>query len=234
MADDEETFVPRSDEDLARLLEEQLKMLRRDAAEVTPLAVPPVQDAPIAAQQFQDVSTRDIELDEIFNALLDDEAESQGAVVDAVAVASMVTDGEETPPPVPADEFKAAADEVPLVQTQPIDVVPIPSMFGEGASDEAYIAAALAPEGASEVAPDFVPAVSTVAVTETVIDDLFEDGAVEETIIEEVSVDSEVVEEVVVHHTIAPVSDSTANSLVTSFERRPNFDELVFGVSSED
>lgn len=231
MADEEETFVPRSDEDLARLLEEQLKMLRRDTAEVKPLPVTPAQEAPVAESQFHDVSTRDIELDEIFSALLDDDVQPTAVVAESVTVTTVV---EEINTPVIAAEFKPAVEQVPLVQTEPIDVVPIPSMFGESASDEAYIAAAMAPEAESEEVAEFESAVATVAVTETVIDDLFEDGTVEETIIEEVSVDGEVIEEVVIEQTIAPASDSSANSLVTSFERRPNFDELVFGVTSED
>lgn len=188
MADDEETFVPHSDEDLARLLEEQMVQLRAETAEVQPIP-------------------RDAEMDAIFSALLDEQ------------------EPETVVKPVTAD-FKPAVDEDSLAQTVPIDIVPIPSMFTESSSEAAYIAAALAPE--------VVEAVAMVAVTETVIDHVFEDGTVEETIIEDVTVDGELVEETVIEQIFEQVSDTNVTNPVTTFERRPSFDELVFGASTED
>jgi hypothetical protein len=213
MADEEETFVPRSDEDLARVLEEQMAQLRGQTGEVQPLPAAPVQDAP----------ERDAEMDAIFNALLEEEEPEPVAIIaESVTVAAVV---ETVAEPVTAD-FKPAFDEDSLAQTVPIDVVPIPSMFTESSSEEAYIAAALAPE--------VVEAVGVVAVTETVIDQIFEDGTVEETIIEDVTVDGELVEETVIEQIFEQVSDTNATNPVTTFERRPSFDELVFGAPTED
>lgn len=218
MADEEETFVPRSDEDLARLLEEQMAQLRGQTGEVQPLAATPTQDEPV-----QDAPSRDAEMDAIFSALLDEEEPEPVAVIaETVPVAAVI---ETVAEPVTA-EFKPAFDEATLAQTEPIDVVPIPSMFSESYSEEAYIAAALAPEVVEEVA--------VVAVTETVIDEVFEDGTVEETIIEDVTVNGELVEETVIQQIFEQVSDTNATNPVTTFERRPSFDELVFGASTED
>lgn len=204
MADEEETFVPRSDEDLARVLEEQMAQLRGETAEVQPIP-------------------RDAELDAIFTALLDDqEPEPVAIMAETVTVTAVV---ETTPEPVPA-EFKPVFDDSTLAQTEPIDVVPIPSMFTETYSEEAYIAAALEPE--------VIKAVAVVAVTETVIDEVFDDGTVQETIIEDVTVDGELVEETVVEQIFEQVADTNATNPVTTFERRPSFDELVFGASTED
>ena len=212
MADEEETFVPRSDEDLARLLEDQMAQLRGQTGEVQPLPAAPVQVAP----------ARDAEMDAIFSALLDEEEPEPVAIIaESVTVAAVVETVVE-----PVAEFKPVFDEATLAQTEPIDVVPIPSMFSESYSEEAYIEAALAPE--------VVGAVAVVAVTETVIDEVFEDGTVEETVIEDITVNGELVEETVIEQIFEQVSDTNATNPVTSFERRPSFDELVFGASTED
>lgn len=218
MADDEETFVPRSDEDLARLLEAQMAELRSQTAEVQPISS--VVDRDVSAT---DEPARDPELDAIFSALLDDNEPEPVAIITETATVSAVIETV-TPPVEP--EFRPAFDEGMLAQTEPIDVVPIPSMFTETWSEEAYIAAALEPE--------VVDAVAVVAVTETVIDQVYEDGTIEETVIEDITVDGELVEEVVIEQIFEQVTDASATNPVTSFERRPSFDELVFGASTED
>ena len=185
MAENDEAFVPHSDEDLAKLLEEQMRELRAQTGAQPTL---PSQAAPVV---------RDPELEQIFSALL--EEDEPEAVVAEIVVSETII-----------EEFKPVIEAESLTQTEPLTIIheevtafvvseqaavlvedstpPIPAMFAEQVTEADYIAAALETE------------VHVVTVAETV---------------------SEVVE-------------VNSTNPITNFERRPSFDELVFGAGTSD
>lgn len=226
MAENDEAFVPHSDEDLAKLLEEQMRELRAQTGAQPTL---PPQDAPIA---------RDPELDQIFSALL--EGDEPDVEVAKVVVTETIV-----------DEFKSVIDSDSLTQTEPLTIIreevtaivvtdpvvdtvdesapPIPPMFAEQVTEADYIAAVMEPE------------IHVVTVAETVVDTVTEDGSLDEIVIDEISVDGVLVEETisetiteVVEDEVVEVVAFNATNPITNFERRPSFDELVFGAGTSD
>lgn len=203
MADSEEAFVPHSDEELARLLEEQLSQLRAATAEVSPVkAENTLASAPPSSPTEP---PRDPELDELFSALLEDEAHPSDGVVEAEATSAVVE------APHPGTDFKPAADMAGLTATQPLDVVPIPSMFigpsSEVSSMPTESESEIHPAGAAEfdVPPSVIAQPDITSISSPEID----------------------------NNSVHKAETGEANPM-TQFERRPSFDELVFGVSTED
>jgi len=186
---DEEKFVPRSDEELAQMLESQLAAMRSQTAEQARTA-PAVEDP---------------SLDEIFGALLEDatnpiDVPVATTTVEPVAITPSVVEPDETQPITFVSEM-AVATTISTTATS----IPVPSMFGEAEYVAAVLEEAVA-EGLS--APLALPL--SVAVTETRVEKMSES-----------------------HVDAPPVTPNSTNPIVT-FEPRPSFDELVFGVSSED
>jgi hypothetical protein len=101
---------------------------------------------------------------------------------------------------------------------------PIPLMFGEAAASAPIAAPVFA--ASMSYTPEPVVIEEDIIVDEVVLEDNTE---------EEVAVEAVVVDEVVVEEFEAPVFRST-NPInhINSFAPRPTFDELVFGVKSDD
>jgi hypothetical protein len=199
----EEQFVPRSDEELARLLESQLAAMRGQTGEQARI-VPTVEE---------------VSLDEIFGALLDDATNP----IDIPVVTAPVSVAVVTPHFVEPDEtqpisYVSQSVEVTLSVEEVVATtisssatsIPVPSMFSEAE----YIAAVLDEPVDSVV--EFV--------RESAVETSFE--SVVEAVVEPVAAAAVVAE--------LPTALPNATNPIVTFEPRPSFDELVFGVSSDD
>ena len=277
MSDESEsTFRPHSDEELARMLEEQMRAMRSSAPSTAPqptFSAVPV-ELEVAAEAEEELG-----IDELFGALLEDTTDIpvvqveeevifvptvdesslehtqpityiQEEVVDVAVVdeqivveetiteAAIIDDHivvEESVVEEVIEDAHVIAERVlseisidgEIVATtisQTAGAEPIPQMFGEAVTSAPVASEPIA-------APVFASAMSYTP--EPVV--IEEDIIVDEVVLEEITSEEEVVEEVVVEEFEAPVFRST-NPInhINSFAPRPTFDELVFGVKSED
>lgn len=223
----ENDFQPHSDEELARLLEEQMKALRPS----TSTYIPEPQDAIASAEP---ADTNDTALEELFGALLDD-----------------------TPSPTPPDTPETVVerptiDESALGLTQPIEHVSLHTDVADALSverEQVIINAAVITDPQESDSEDVhvvaervlhdidtqgVVVATTIAATASPepIPEMFGGGATE---LEEMVVDSPAVNLALRG---SPQQDQAAEFVrrvsreESGFSTRPRFDDLVFGQDS--
>ncbi len=277
MSDDSEsTFRPHSDEELARLLEEQMRAMRSSAPITAPQ--PTVSAVPVESVVAAEVE-EELGIDELFGALLEDTTDIpvvqveeevvfipsvdesslehtqpityiqedvvEVAVIDEqIVVEETITEAaiidnhivvEETVVEEVIEDAHVIAERILSEISIDGEIVattisatagadPIPLMFGEAAAS------------APIAAPVFAASMSYTPEPVVIEEDIIVDEVVpEDNTEEEVAVEAVVVDEVVVEEFEAPVFRST-NPInhINSFAPRPTFDELVFGVKSDD
>ena len=257
MSEEQSSFQPHSDEELARLLEEQMRLMRGTApAAQTP--VPPAEQVEVSPSpsvespgpEFDVVEeAEDTGIDELFGALLEDTSE-------VVVVQETVV-----------EQFQPMVDESTLEHTQPItyiaeetvtaavidDQVVVEDVLVEDVVEDAQV---IAERILSEISVDGVVVATTIAETAgpEPIPQMFGEAAVSQPVpvvappvlispVQEappveysVPVVEEVVEEVVEVDVVAEteVPRVRSNNPLSSFAPRPTFDELVFGANSDD
>ncbi|MEY4102738.1 MAG: hypothetical protein RIR88_872 [Actinomycetota bacterium] len=203
MSENEDHFVPRSDEELARLLEAQLSALRGQTAEQ------PRVDVAV------EITAEDTSLDEIFGALLEDTTNPIDIPAVAPSAQAVV---------IPEPEYVTATFVEPD-ETQPITFV-----------TEAIVeTAAVVHFVEDDAVIEQVVVATTIAetATSTPVPSMFGEAeyiaAVLETPMSSVESVVEVIPEAVIEEKFVPTTNPIAN-----FAPRPSFDELVFGVSSDE
>ena len=277
MSDDSEsTFRPHSDEELARLLEEQMRAMRSSVPITAPQ--PTVAAVPAEPEVAAEVE-EELGIDALFGALLEDTTDIpvvqveeevvfipsvdesslehtqpityiqedvvEVAVVDEqIVVEETITEAaiidnhivvEETVVEEVIEDAHVIAERILSEISIDGEIVattisatagadPIPLMFGEAAASAPIAAPVFA--ASMSYTPEPVVIEGDIIVDEVVLEDNTE---------EEVAVEAVVVDEVVVEEFEAPVFRST-NPInhINSFAPRPTFDELVFGVKSDD
>ena len=278
MSDESEsTFRPHSDEELARLLEEQMRAMRSSAPITAPQ--PTVSAVPVEPEVAAEV-VEEMGIDELFGALLEDTTDIpvvqveeeeivfipsvdesslehtqpityiqedvvEVAVIDEqIVVEEVITEAavfdnhivvEETVVEEVIEDAHVIAERILSEISIDGEIVattisatagadPIPLMFGEAAASAPIAAPVFA--STMSYTPEPVVIEEDIIVDEVVLEDNTE---------EEVAVEVVVVDEVVVEEFEAPVFRST-NPInhINSFAPRPTFDELVFGVKSDD
>ncbi|AXE54622.1 hypothetical protein [Aurantimicrobium sp. MWH-Uga1] len=251
------SFQPHSDEELAHLLEEQMRLMRGTApAAQTP--VPPTEQVEVTPSPFVespgpevDVAeeAEDTGIDELFGALLEDTSE-------VVVVQETVV-----------EQFQPVVDESTLEHTQPItyiaeetvtaavidDHVVVEDVLVEDVVEDAQV---IAERILSEISVDGLVVATTIAETAgpEPIPQMFGEVLVSQPVpvvappvlispVQEappveysVPVVEEVVEEVLEVDVVAEteVPRVRSNNPLSSFAPRPTFDELVFGANSDD
>ena len=257
MSEEQSSFQPHSDEELARLLEEQMRLMRGTApAAQTP--VPPAEQVEVSPSsvvespgpEFDVVEeAEDTGIDELFGALLEDTSE-------VVVVQETVV-----------EQFQPMVDESTLEHTQPItyiaeetvtaavidDQVVVEDVLVEDVVEDAQV---IAERILSEISVDGVVVATTIAETAgpEPIPQMFGEAPVSQPVpvvappvlispVQEappveysVPIVEEVVEEVVEVDVVAEteVPRVRSNNPLSSFAPRPTFDELVFGANSDD
>ena len=272
----ESTFQPHSDEELARLLEEQMRAMRSSAPITAPQpTVSAVHVEPVVAAEV----VEEMGIDELFGALLEDTTDIPVVQVEeeVVFIPSVDESSLEHTQPITyiqedvvevavideqivveetITEVAVIDDHIVVEETVVEEVIedahviaerilseisidgeivattisatagadPIPLMFGEAAASAPIAAPVFA--ASMSYTPEPVVIEEDIIVDEVVLEDNTE---------EEVAVEAVVVDEVVVEEFEAPVFRST-NPInhINSFAPRPTFDELVFGVKSDD
>ena len=244
----ESTFQPHSDEELARLLEEQMRAMRSAQPITAPQPVAAFTSEPVAPAAGEELG-----IDDLFGALL--EGTTDIPVVQEIVVEEI---------------FVPSVDESTLEHTQPItyihedvveaavveDHIIVEETVVEAVIEDAHV---IAERVLSEISIDGEIVATTISETagSDPIPQMFGEAVVSEpvaapvfaasmsytpepVILDEVRVEDEVVEDVIVEEVIveefeAPQLRST-NPInhINSFAPRPSFDELVFGVKSDD
>ena len=244
----ESTFQPHSDEELARLLEEQMRAMRSAQPFTAPQPVAAFTSEPVAPAAGEELG-----IDDLFGALLED-------TTDIPVVQEIVVE----------EIFVPSVDESTLEHTQPItyihedvveaavveDHIIVEETVVEAVIEDAYV---IAERVLSEISIDGEIVATTISETagSDPIPQMFGEAVVSEpvaapvfaasmsytpepVILDEVRVEDEVVEDVIVEEVVveefeAPQLRST-NPInhINSFAPRPSFDELVFGVKSDD
>lgn len=223
----ENDFQPHSDEELARLLEEQMKALRSSTS-------PSVPEREEVFTSFEPADTNDTALDELFGALLDD-----------------------SPPPAPTGSPEAVderpnIDESALGLTQPIEYVSAQSELAAVVSVESEEVILSSPNLLESEGSDIE---DVHAVTERVLQDIDTQGVVVATTIaataspepvpgmfsvgptqdNDIFIDALSVDPA---SSESPQHDQAAEFVrrvskdESSFHSRPRFDDLVFGQDS--
>lgn len=257
MSEEQSSFQPHSDEELARLLEEQMRLMRGTApAAQTP--VPPAEQVEVSPSpivespgpEFDVVEeAEDTGIDELFGALLEDTSE-------VVVVQEKVV-----------EQFQPMVDESTLEHTQPITYIAEETVTAAVSDDHVVVedvlvedvvedAQVIAERILSEISVDGVVVATTIAETAgpEPIPQMFGEAPVSQPVpvvappvlispVQEappveysVPVVKEVVEEVVEVDVVAEteVPRVRSNNPLSSFAPRPTFDELVFGANSDD
>jgi hypothetical protein len=257
VSEEQSSFQPHSDEELARLLEEQMRLMRGTApAAQTP--VPPAEQVEVSPSpivespgpEFDVVEeTEDTGIDELFGALLEDTSE-------VVVVQEKVV-----------EQFQPVVDESTLEHTQPITYIAEETVTAAVIDDQVVVedvlveevvedAQVIAERILSEISVDGVVVATTIAETAgpEPIPQMFGEAPVSQPVpvvappvlispVQEappveysVPVVEEVVEEVVEVDVVAEteVPRVRSNNPLSSFAPRPTFDELVFGANSDD
>ena len=254
--ENESTFQPHSDEELARLLEEQMLAMRAAA----PLTAPqPVVETPTVAAPV--ASEPELGIDDLFGALLEDTTDIpvvqvvEEAIIELPPVDENSLEHTQPITYIREDVVEAAIfDDHIVVEEQVVEeVIEDAHVIAERVLSEISIDGELFATTISETAgadpvpqmfgfaeisepvPAPVPAApvfSAVVVEEVVAEenlDIFEEAAAEA--VTEVVVEDVIVEEVV---EIVDAPQLRMNNPINSFAPRPTFDELVFGVKSDD
>lgn len=257
MSEEQSSFQPHSDEELARLLEEQMRLMRGTApAAQTP--VPPAEQVEVSPSpivespgpEFDVVEeAEDTGIDELFGALLEDTSE-------VVVVQEQVV-----------EQFQPVVDESTLEHTQPINYIAEETVTAAVIDDHVVVedvlvedvvedAQVIAERILSEISVDGVVVATTIAETAgpEPIPQMFGEAPVSQPVpvvappvlispLQEappveysVPVVKKVVEEVVEVDVVAEteVPRVRSNNPLSSFAPRPTFDELVFGANSDD
>ena len=257
MSEEQSSFQPHSDEELARLLEEQMRLMRGTApAAQTP--VPPAEQVEVSPSsvvespgpEFDVVEeAEDTGIDELFGALLEDTSE-------VVVVQETVV-----------EQFQPMVDESTLEHTQPITYIAEETVTAAVSDDHVVVedvlvedvvedAQVIAERILSEISVDGVVVATTIAETAgpEPIPQMFGEAPVSQPVpvvappvlispVQEappveysVPIVEEVVEEVVEVDVVAEteVPRVRSNNPLSSFAPRPTFDELVFGANSDD
>lgn len=257
MSEEQSSFQPHSDEELARLLEEQMRLMRGTApAAQTP--VPPAEQVEVSPSpivespgpEFDVVEeAEDTGIDELFGALLEDTSE-------VVVVQEKVV-----------EQFQPMVDESTLEHTQPITYIAEETVTAAVSDDHVVVedvlvedvvedAQVIAERILSEISVDGVVVATTIAETAgpEPIPQMFGEAAVSQPVpvvappvlispVQEAPpveysgpIVEEVVEEVVEVDVVAEteVPRVRSNNPLSSFAPRPTFDELVFGANSDD
>ena len=257
MSEEQSSFQPHSDEELARLLEEQMRLMRGTApAAHTP--VPPAEQVEVSPSpivespgpEFDVVEeAEDTGIDELFGALLEDTSE-------VVVVQEKVV-----------EQFQPMVDESTLEHTQPITYIAEETVTAAVSDDHVVVedvlvedvvedAQVIAERILSEISVDGVVVATTIAENAgpEPIPQMFGEAAVSQPVpvvappvlispVQEappveysVPIVEEVVEEVVEVDVVVEteVPRVRSNNPLISFAPRPTFDELVFGANSDD
>lgn len=244
----ESTFQPHSDEELARLLEEQMRAMRS----AQPITAPqPV--AAFTSEPVEPAAGEELGIDDLFGALLEDTTDIpvvQEIVVEEIFVPSVDESTLEHTQPITyihEDVVEAAVveDHIIVEETVVEAVIEDAHVIAERVLSEISIDGEIVATTISETAgSDPIPQMfGEAVVSEPVVAPVFAASmsyTPEPVILDEVRVEDEVVEDVIVEEVIveefeAPQLRST-NPInhINSFSPRPSFDELVFGVKSDD
>ena len=266
----ESTFQPHSDEELARLLEEQMRVLRSEAPIIPPQPAMDFSPEPVADFQEEIMPVEELGIDELFGALLEDTTDipvvqvvdeenlklsafdenslehtqpityvreeaveaaiiDKHVVVEETAVEEVIEDAHVIAERV-LSEISVDGELFATTISETAGAEPIPQMFGFAEVSEPLPApVAAAPVSTSLVGEELIEE----AVAEDNFD-IFEQAAVEtiaDVVVEEVMVEDVIVEEVV---EIVDAPQLRMNNPINSFAPRLTFDELVFGVKSDD
>ncbi|MDH6422505.1 hypothetical protein [Aurantimicrobium minutum] len=262
----ESTFQPHSDEELARLLEEQMLAMRA----ATPMTAPqPVVENP--STHSVDEAEPELGIDDLFGALLEDTTDIpvvqvvQEEVIELAPVDESVLEHTQPITYIREEVVEAAFvdDHVIVEETVVEDVVEDAHVIAERVLSEISIdgeivATTIAETAGSDPIPQMfgfaevvesvpapVSAVPVVAAVEFaavhVEDDAVIFDEVTEVVEEEVFPAADDSDDVIVEHVIVEevvevteVPQLRMNNPINSFAPRPTFDELVFGVKSED
>lgn len=272
----ESPFQPHSDEELARLLEEQMRAMRSSA----PITAPQPTIVAAVEESFSEVESEDeLGIDALFGALLEDTTDIpvvQAEAVESVDFPSIDENSLEHTQPISyiqedvvtvaevddlvvveesITEVAVIDDHIVVEETVVEDVIEDAQVIAERVLSEISIDGEIVATTISETAgPDPIPQMFVdTPVSETiaapiaaasmsftpepvVLDEVI---VAEEVIVNDIDNDevvSEVVDEPeVIEEFEAPVLRST-NPInnINTFAPRPTFDELVFGVKSED
>ncbi|MDH6278255.1 hypothetical protein M2118_001232 [Aurantimicrobium minutum] len=244
----ESTFQPHSDEELARLLEEQMRAMRSAQPITAPQPVAAFTSEPVAPAAGEELG-----IDDLFGALLEDTTDIpvvQEIVVEEIFVPSVDESTLEHTQPITyvhEDVVEAAVveDHIIVEETVVEAVIEDAHVIAERVLSEISIDGEIVATTISETAgSDPIPQMfGEAVVSEPVAAPVFAASmsyTPEPAIFDEVRVEDEVVEDVIVEEVVveefeAPQLRST-NPInhINSFAPRPSFDELVFGVKSDD
>lgn len=244
----ESTFQPHSDEELARLLEEQMRAMRSAQPITAPQPVAAFTSEPVAPAAGEELG-----IDDLFGALLEDTTDIpvvQEIVVEEIFVPSVDESTLEHTQPITyihEDVVEAAVveDHIIVEETVVEAVIEDAHVIAERVLSEISIDGEIVATTISETAgSDPIPQMfGEAVVSEPVAAPVFAASmsyTPEPVILDEVRVEDEVVEDVIVEEVVveefeAPQLRST-NPInhINSFAPRPSFDELVFGVKSDD
>ena len=244
----ESTFEPHSDEELARLLEEQMRAMRSAQPITAPQPVAAFTSEPVAPAAGEELG-----IDDLFGALLEDTTDIpvvQEIVVEEIFVPSVDESTLEHTQPITyihEDVVEAAVveDHIIVEETVVEAVIEDAHVIAERVLSEISIDGEIVATTISETAgSDPIPQMfGEAVVSEPVAAPVFAASmsyTPEPVILDEVRVEDEVVEDVIVEEVVveefeAPQLRST-NPInhINSFSPRPSFDELVFGVKSDD
>lgn len=261
----ESTFQPHSDEELARLLEEQMLAMRA----ATPMTAPqPVVGNP--STHSVDEAEPELGIDDLFGALLEDTTDIPVVqvvqeVIELAPVDESVLEHTQPITYIREDVVEAAVidNHVIVEETVVEEVVEDAHVIAERVLSEISIdgeivATTIAETAGSDPIPQMfgfaevvesvpapVAAVPVVAAVEFAAVDVEDDvvifDEVTEVVEEEVIPAADNSDDVIVEHVIVDevvevveVPQLRMNNPINSFAPRPTFDELVFGVKSED
>ena len=254
--ENESTFQPHSDEELARLLEEQMIAMRASAPRTAPQPV--VETPSVAAPE---AAEPELGIDDLFGALLEDTTDIPVVqVVDEAIIELPRVDENSLEHTQPITyiredvvEVAIADDHIVVEETVVEEVIEDAHVIAERVLSEISIdgeivATTVAETAGADPVPqmfgfaevaEHVPApmpaapVFSAVVAEEVVSeenfDIFEELA--ELAVTEVVVEDVIVEDVV---EIVDAPQLRMNAPINSFAPRPSFDELVFGVKSDD
>lgn len=248
MSEETPSFQPHSDEDLARLLEEQMRILRSEApasqpvaaekpAEVfTPLTSEPAPEPAFSVPVAEELP--DSGIDELFGALLEDTSDVAVVREETVELFQPVVNDEdlELTQPIPTliheevVEVAEVDDHVVMVEETTDVVVEDAHVVAERvisaiSLDGDVVAASVMETEWSEPIPSMfgdvepIPAVIPAPVVADVVEPVTSVVDEQITFVEE--------------ETFAVEISAPVENTVTSFGPRPSFDELVFGFQSE-
>lgn len=245
----ESTFQPHSDEELARLLEEQMRAMRS----AQPITAP----QPVAAFTSESVEPVAVEeelgIDDLFGALLEDTTDIpvvEELVVEEIFIPSVDESTLEHTQPITyiqEDVVEAAVveDHIIVEETVVEEIIEDAHVIAERVLSEISIDGEIVATTISETAgSEPIPQMfGEAVVSEPVAVPVFASSmsyTPEPVILDVVGAEAEVVEDVIVEEVVEEEFETpqlrSTNPInhINSFAPRPSFDELVFGVKSDD